>query len=103
MRYPCLAASIKKVPIDKLKASQMASETTREGVQHYREHIRNGNKIKPITVVHSAQSDRYHILDGHHRAKALKLEGHTQAPVDVVHRAKNDRDAREHVRMMRFG
>jgi phage-related protein (TIGR01555 family) len=91
------------VPIDKLKTSQLASETDKETVKSYREKIRNGEKLKPIEVVKVKDTGNYHILDGHHRLAAAKAEHLKTVNVRVAVTVKTPREATEYIRGARFG
>ncbi len=47
-------------------------------------HIRASGKYPPLIVrPHPAKNDRYQILDGHHRAKALRLAGSADARCEI--------------------
>jgi hypothetical protein len=48
---------------------------SRQGVDHYKEKIRKGEKIEPIIVVKHPREDLYAVLDGHHRYYAYRELG----------------------------
>ena len=52
------------LPINKIVAD---SKVSKEGVEDYKQKIKNKEKIKPIIVVKHPNKDKYAVLDGHHR------------------------------------
>lgn len=52
------------LPVKKIVADPKVS---REGIETYKEKIRNHEKIDPLIVVKHPRKDIYAVLDGHHR------------------------------------
>lgn len=52
------------VPIEEIVAD---TKVSREGVEGYKQKIKNGEKIAPIIVVKHPKFKKYAVLDGHHR------------------------------------
>jgi hypothetical protein len=53
-----------QLPIDKIIAD---SKVSREGVEGYKQRIKDGEKVGLIIVVKHPKFDVYAVLDGHHR------------------------------------
>jgi len=96
-------SSSKKSLISKIKTTQAKSETKSGGVKMYREKIRKGEKLKPITVVKAKDTGDLYILDGHHRLEAYKAEGKNDIPIEIHAEVANGKKAREFYRAMRYG
>jgi hypothetical protein len=63
------------LPVEKIIAD---SKVSREGVEIYKEKIRNNEKIEPLIVVKHPHKDIYAVLDGHHRYYAYAEMGKKQ-------------------------
>lgn len=61
-----------RLPIEEIVAD---TKVYREAVEHYKEKIKNGEKIAPIIVVKHPKFDVFAVLDGHHRYYALLESG----------------------------
>jgi uncharacterized ParB-like nuclease family protein len=57
-----------RLPIDKIVADTKVSP---EAIEMYKQKIKNGEKIAPITVIKHPKFDVYAVLDGHHRYYAF--------------------------------
>ena len=53
-----------RLSIDKIIAD---TKVSREGVEKYKQKIKNGEKVAPIIVVKHPRFEVYAVLDGHHR------------------------------------
>jgi hypothetical protein len=61
------------------------NETSPEGVEHYREKLRNGEGFKdPVMVMFNPDTKRAIVGEGNHRVKAAELEGISHVPTRVV-------------------
>lgn len=60
------------LPLEKIVAD---SKVSREGVEIYKEKLKNNETIDPIIVVKHPHKSRYAVLDGHHRYYAFKELG----------------------------
>jgi hypothetical protein len=69
-----------RVPIKKIIADK---KVTREGVDWYKQKIKNGEKIAPLVVVKHPKFHKYAVLDGHHRYYAY-LESGEKRKVDCA-------------------
>ena len=61
-----------RVPIKEIAADK---KVTREGVDWYKQKIKNGEKIAPLIVVKHPKFHKYAVLDGHHRYYAYLESG----------------------------
>ncbi|MCH8152187.1 MAG: ParB-like nuclease domain-containing protein [Planctomycetes bacterium] len=73
------------IPLDRLdehpgNANRMGESLLEKLIVHLRE---SGDYPPLIVRLHPAKKDRYQILDGHHRAKALRRLGHPHARCEV--------------------
>jgi hypothetical protein len=53
-----------RLPIEKIIAD---TKVSREGVEKYKQKIKNGEKVAPIIVIKHPRYEVYAVLDGHHR------------------------------------
>jgi hypothetical protein len=73
---------IRSVSLDELGLSDYASKDDNERVQKLADQITESGEISPLIVVHD--SEGAYVLEGNHRARALKKAGKTKAPALVI-------------------
>lgn len=73
---------IRSVPLDDLGLEDYRSKDDNERVQQLAEQIKESGEINPLIVVRDSEGS--YVLEGNHRARALKKAGKTHAPALVI-------------------